>query len=452
MRSDTLTARIGLKQAQESNRSCFRRGLRAGPSISTRIVILETVLIVGMVIMAGFVLGELAEKLGFPKVTGYIIAGILLNPSVFSLIPKDFTADAQPVTQIALSVIAFSVGGTLSYARLKRLGRGIVYIAACEAESAFLIVAGGFLAIAWLVVDIPGATWIGTFVPLSLLIGALASPTDPTATLAVTHEYRAKGDVSSTIMGVAASDDALGIVNFSVATSVAGMLMAHTSFEVYATVFEPIVTIVLSLLLGLGFGLALNVITRLSRKESDGEFIVFVLGLLACAFGTAQWLDLDALLTTMALGVVVVNFNSQAERMLGLMERYTEELIFVLFFTLSGMYLDFSILADYYPLVLAFVAFRGIGKLVGTRLGASLAEAPAPVRKYTAGGLIPQGGIVIGLALVLNQDPSFGTVSDILLSTVLGATVIHELIGPYLSKVVLRKAGEISPDGSAPGG
>jgi hypothetical protein len=65
------------------------------------------------------------------------------------------------------------------------------------------------------------------------------------------------------------------------------------------------------------------------------------------------------------------------------------------------------------------------------------------VKNYTAGGLIPQGGIVIGLALLINQDPAFSAIADPFINIILGATVIHELIGPVVAKFSLRKAGEI---------
>jgi len=51
---------------------------------------------------------------------------------------------------------------------------------------------------------------------------------------------------------------------------------------------------------------------------------------------------------------------------------------------------------------------------------------------------------VIGLALVLQRDPAFSDLSSILLSVVIGATVLHELIGPLTAKLAIEKAGEIT--------
>ena len=126
-----------------------------------------------------------------------------------------------------------------------------------------------------------------------------------------------------------------------------------------------------------------------------------------------------------------------------MLERYTDELIFVFFFTMSGMQLDFSIFMTYLPLALFFAVFRAFGKIGGALIGATAAKSPHKVKKYAWGGLIPQGGIVIGLALLIKQNPAFTNFSDIIISIIIGATVVHELIGPIISRKMIQAAGEI---------
>jgi Kef-type K+ transport system membrane component KefB len=403
----------------------------------------NSLLLVGIIVFTGFIFGELATKIKLPKITGYLVAGILLNPDLVTIVPQNFVVHTDLVTNIALSFITFSVGGTLFYPRIKRLGRGILYMTVFEAEFAFLVVILGFLAITPVFIAHAGATWAGTFIPMSLLIGSLASPTDPTATLAVIHEYKAKGDVSSTIMGIAAFDDALGIINYSLALAIARVFILHTGFNVYSSFLNPLLVIIGAVFCGIAFGFIFNIITRFIKNESEGVFIVVILALLSLCFGVAKLVGVDELLATMAMGATVVNYNEQREMIFKILERYTEELIFVLFFTISGMHLNFSILLHALLLVLFFVVFRTIGKFSGCVLGAALSRSPGNIKKYTIGGIIPQGGIVIGLALMIKQTPAFDAISDIIISVIIGATVIHELIGPISSKMALTKAGEI---------
>lgn len=404
---------------------------------------MESLLIVGIIIFTGFILGELLSKIKLPKVTGYILAGVLLNPQLFHIIPTDFTNHTDVITNIALSFITFSVGGTLLYKRIKKLGKGIVFITLFEAEIAFLVVFLGLLVVTPFFLPITGATWFTVFIPLALLLGSLASPTDPSATLAVAHEYKAKGDVSSTIMGVAAFDDALGIINYSLAISIAGILVLNERFSIASSLIHPLIVIIGAILLGLVIGFVFNVVTSVLKKETEGVFIVIILCFLLLCYGIASVLGVDELLATMTMGAIVVNFNPMREKIFKILERYTEELIFVLFFTLSGMHLNFSVLSTSYLLIAFFVLLRTTGKITGTVLGASLAKSSKTIKKYTAGGLIPQGGIVIGLALLIKQNAAFDAISDIIIGIIIGATIIHELIGPLIAKTVLTKAGEI---------
>jgi Kef-type K+ transport system membrane component KefB len=405
---------------------------------------MPAILTIGIIISAGFICGEIATKVKLPKVTGYIIAGVLLNPALFHLIPQDFTNHTDIVTNVALSFITFSVGGTLLYSHIKKLGKGILYITLFEAEFAFLAVVAGMLLITPFFITYPGAAWLTTFIPISLLIGCLASPTDPSATLAVAHEYKAKGKVTSTIMGVAALDDVTGIINYSIAIAFARGLVTHETLGVFFSILKPLIIIGGAVILGVVSGFIFNIVTSFIKKETEGVLIVFVFAMLSLCFGTAKVFGVDELLSTMIMGIYVTNFNPKRNLIFKILERYTEELIFVLFFTLSSMQLNFSVLFTYIILVVFFVIFRTIGKVLGTVTGAALAKSPVEVRKYTAGGLIPQGGIVVGLALLIKQNTAFGNISDIIISIIIGATVIHELIGPVLSEMAMKKAGEIT--------
>jgi Kef-type K+ transport system membrane component KefB len=407
---------------------------------------MESTLIIGLIIFTGLLFGELAKVVKLPKITGYIVAGICLNPQWFHFIPQDFTEHTNLVTNISLSFITFSVGGTLLYSRLKTLGKTILYITIFEAEFALLAVITGFLLLSF----IPGNHFppvlAGMLIPFSILLGTLASPTDPSATLAVIHEYKVQGDVSSTILGVAAFDDAFGIINYSIGVSLASVLISHEGFNVYSSILDPTIVVIGGITLGVIFGLALNLMTKVLNKETEGALIVSVFAMLTLCYGTAMQIGVDELLATMIMGCIVVNYNPIQEKIFRILERYTEELIFVLFFTLSGMHLKFSALSGSLFFIGCFVVFRSIGKTAGAILGSSLSRASSTVKRYAFWGLIPQGGIVIGLALMIKANPVFANIADSLIGIIIGATIIHELIGPLLSKIALRKAGEISND------
>ena len=408
---------------------------------------MDPLLTVSLVLVLGLLLGESAQRLGFPRVAGYIVAGILLNPKITGVVPLAFLSGTDPIVNAALAIITFEVGGTLAIGPLRELGRGIVFLALGEAELAALAILAGATLVLPFLVHFPAGTGFAAAIPLALLLGALGSPTDPSATLAVIHQYRAKGMVSFSIMGAAAFDDALGIINFSVATALAGILVAHSGASAFAFL-EPFLVILGSLALGVALGFLYHWVVRLLGGSEDGILIALAVTILLLGYGLASALRFDQLLVTMAVGITVVNLRRTRPRIFQLLERHVEPLVFLLFFTLSGMYLDFGVLVRHLPVVLLFVVFRTVGKLGGAYLGATLGRAPHLVRRYTGWGLIPQGGIVIGLALTLKGIPELSSFVDILVNVIIGATVIHELVGPFTAKFALQRAGEI-PKGKA---
>lgn len=398
------------------------------------------VLNLGVLILSGYLGGELAEKIKLPKVSGYLLAGIMLNPRVFGIMPGEFIDATGILIDILLALITFSVGGTLAYKKIKALGRAIVTIALLEAQLAFVMVAVGCYFVSRLFFNFSQEQLLA----FSLLLGSLASPTDPAATIAVMHEYKSRGPVSLTIMGVAVLDDALALINFSFAVNIALAVLGGTAFSP-GDLIKPCLAVIGSIITGAVFGfLYISIARRVrARKQDEAVLIAVLISVLLICFGTAKYIEWDSLLATMAVGVTVANFSPTAQELFIMVDRYIEELVFILFFTISGMHLDFTVLLAAFTVVSAFVIFRAAGKFTGVQAAAALAGAPETVRKYAVGGLIPQGGIVIGLALVAEQYSAFAPFSRFLVSAVIGATVIHEIIGPVISKMALKKSGEI---------
>lgn len=115
--------------------------------------------------------------------------------------------------------------------------------------------------------------------------------------------------------------------------------------------------------------------------------------------------------------------------------------IFMLFFVLSGARLDVSVIPAIGFVGAVYIIMRVLGKLCGSRLGTVISKAPGTVRKYLGWTLIPQAGVAIGLSLVADQVvPEY---AGQIRTVVLCATLIYELVGPVVSKLALKKAGEI---------
>jgi len=402
---------------------------------------MNVILSIGILIFTGFILGELAEKVKLPKISGYIIAGILLNPDFSGIMSDQFVEHTDPLLTVSLSFITFSIGGSLSATKLKATGKKILILTIFESLFAFFSVF--FFMFLSLYFFIPIFNSIYVVIAISLVLASLAAPTDPSSALAVIHEFKAKGEVSSTMLEIAAFDDIVGIIIYSLVTAFATFFLGTTNVEFGQVFLELGKNVGGAILIGACIGLLFNLIVKLFRKESEGTLIVLTFGLVLLSYGISEYLGFESLLATMALGTVVVNLNPLSEKIFKLIERYTDELIFVIFFTLSGLHLQLSSITGSFTLIVIYILARGIGKFSGVYASSLFSKTSSNIRKYAAGGLIPQGGIVIGLALLLAKESVFKETASMIIGIVIGAALIHEIIGPILSKLTLKKAGEI---------
>ena len=153
----------------------------------------------------------------------------------------------------------------------------------------------------------------------------------------------------------------------------------------------------------------------------------------------------SSLLTCMMLGTVFCNTCDFSEELMDRLDRWTAP-IFILFFVLSGAELDLSIFSDVLIILIGiiYIVFRSIGKYFGAGLSAKFTNAPKTVRKYLGFTLLPQAGVALGMAI---KAQALGGVGVIVANITLFSVLIYELVGPFITKVALSKAGEIDPEG-----
>ncbi|RMD47475.1 MAG: sodium:proton antiporter [Aquificota bacterium] len=393
---------------------------------------------IGLILVIGYLFGNLANVFKLPRVSGYILAGILMSPYLLGIIDKEFLEKSNVITHASLSIITFLIGSSLSYEKIKKLGKTITVITLGEAEIAFLFV---FLAM-FLYLYLTQHIDLKMLIALSLVFAALASPTDPTATLAVIHEFKAKGVLTTTVLGVAALDDATGIMNFVFGYSVATSLIAGNELNLLKMTGKVAYQIFGAIFLGILMGYLMHFLGKFAEERK--EVVTITVGILFLTFAFAHVADVDELLSTMTTGITLVNVDKENEKFKAPLENYIEDVIFTAFFVVGSAFLNVKILLQYFPMVFVYVLSRFAGKYTGVYIGGHLSDAPDKVKKYLAFSLFPQGGIVIGLSLLAYQNPEFKEVGIVLVNVVIGATAIHEFMGPIFSEFALKKAGEIT--------
>ena len=378
-----------------------------------------------IMLFAGLLFGRLLKLVKLPNVTGYLIAGLVLGPFVTKILTAEQVESLSVISNMALSFIAFTVGLSFKRSYFKRVGMTPVVIALLEALVAVFLVQGALIA-------------AGFDVAFSIVLGAIAAATAPAATIMVIKQYGAKGPVTDTLMAVVAIDDAVALVAFGFAVSIAGVISGNGGGNIFLSILQPLWQVVLSLLIGAVMGVLFKIPLRFFKKS--GNRLIIIIGFVFMTSALATLCGVSELLACMALGSVFCNISTESDSINDLCDFFTPPL-FELFFVVSGAGLDVSVLPQIGVMGAIYVVVRCVGKYLGAFIGAKIMKAPDAVAKYIGPTLIPQAGVAIGLTIVAQSVvPHYAAQVR---AVILCGTFIYELVGPAITKITLKKAGEI---------
>lgn len=399
-------------------------------------------LILGVSAFLGLFGAWFFQKIKVPQVVGYIAVGLLLGQSGIGLVDKQHIEALEPFTFFALGMIGFLVGGELKISEFQKYGRQFLTILMGEGVLAFILVAGGTTALFYLLSGSMTAAIAG-----GVVLGAIASATDPASTIDVLWEYRGKGVVTTALIAIIALDDALAMALYSTGKSVASLMAGEglsLTYEVAAVATE------------LGGAIAVAACAAfilrpiLLRIHNKDKALAMSISTLFLIIGISVTLKLDVILAAMTLGFGLSNLLPKRSEELFHTTRSMSIPIYVLFFVLVGARFN---LAGIPPLIWGiagvYVVGRSVGKFFGTRVGARMSGADERVEKFAGLGLFAQGGVAIGLAIVagrnlqhiaLTQNFNLG---ECVIAVVTATTIAVQLIGPIMTKLAIKLAGEI---------
>lgn len=254
----------------------------------------------------------------------------------------------------------------------------------------------------------------------------------------VIKQYRAKGPVTETLLSVVAIDDATALILFSLAVAVAqGLTDAGASFG--ASLLSPLREIGGAIVVGAALGFIFLLPLRFFKKA--GNRLSLIVAFVFAGIGIATLFDLSSLLLCMAMGAVVANFSPDVTQIMDICDGVTPP-IFLLFFVASGADLKLSVLPTVGLIGVIYIVLRVVGKAFGASLGGIVCKCDKNVKKYLGPCLLPQAGVAIGLSLAAGKIvPHF---APQIRAVILCGTLIYELIGPAVTKLSLKKAGEIT--------
>lgn len=384
-------------------------------------------LALSVILFGGFIMTRLTNTLNLPKVSGYILAGILIGPCGLNMIPREMIGHMGFVSDLALAFIAFGVGKFFKKEVLLRTGSRVIIITLLEALTAGVLVT----VFTKLVFRLD---W-----NFALILGAIATATAPASTMMTINQYKAKGEFVDTLLQIVALDDVVCLMAFSIVAAIAGNEGGEAVTA--ASVLMPVIYNVLALVLGFFCGYFLSRLLIPSRSR-DNRLILAIAMLLGIS-GICASLDISPLLSCMVFGAAYINLTMD-KKLYRQINNFTPPVMSV-FFIVSGMNLDLAALATVGAIGVSYFTIRIIGKYLGTYVGCMITGTERQIRNYMGLALIPQAGVAIGLAF-LGERLLPGPKGKLLLTIILSSSVLYEMVGPVSAKIALFMSGCISTD------
>jgi Kef-type K+ transport system membrane component KefB len=402
----------------------------------------QPLLAVGLMLILGYLGGRTVNSLRLPRVSGYLLVGMLVSPSCLNVFSHSLIdEDLQIVTEMGLAVIAYSIGGSLVLERLKRIGSSIIWITFLQAGVSWVFTTGVLIPIMPFLTAFrpPIYELYNTHLPMALLIGAICVATASGAILAIINELKASGPFTVTLLGVIALSYGLTVILFTLAEALSQVLAKPSSVSWIEMLANTLKGIGLSVLLGVIAAVILLMIARLVRRRE--AMLMIVLGAILSTSGVAASLGLSSLLADMTIGFLAANLEPRRNDFFIVIEPI-EEPLFGLFFGMAGAQIDLEVLKSAGPLAMTIMIVRMIGKYFGTWAGATISHAASSVRNYLGLGLSPQAGWTVGLVLISEKIFPIPMVGKVLVNAVVGSVIISQLICLPLVRYSLMKAGE----------
>jgi len=383
----------------------------------------------GLILLLALGAGHLVKFARIPEVSGYIVAGIILGPSVLGWVSQQNLTALQILSEVALGLILFSVGTVFEVSRFRRVGRQVLLLTLIESVLAAVVVCVGMLVL--------GQSW-----KTALLLGAIAVATAPASTLMVVRENDSAGPLTDTLLAIIALNNIYCIIAYSLVGAaidlVSGLGGPTGLFQaLYLSLYPLVWQLIGSVALGFLVGMLLA--AWASKVTETGETLILLGGAILLCVGLARVLDLSPLIASMAVGATLVNFTNHGSPLFDTLAR-ADPPFYAIFFVLAGADLDLGLVGSLGLAGVVYLTGRAGGKLLGARLGAEWLGMAPVVRRFLGLALMAQAGLAVGL--VITTQRRFADLAPAVTTIVLASVVVYEIVGPISTRFALVRAGE----------
>ncbi len=402
----------------------------------------KTLASLGFICLAAYAFGDIAFQFKLPKISGYLIAGILFGPyskyifgtDIFGIFTVEVVNDIKLINGLAVGLIALTAGGELRIPELKNLLKGMTYVIVFK----FLLISSAvFVLVLVLAPYIPifAGQEYGSVIAIAIFLSILMLGTSPAATIAVINETQSKGRLTNFVLGSAVLKDILMVILLALGITIAKLYVTPGTIFEWDIIFSNILDLIFSLGLGFLFGYLFVLYLRYVKTEH----VLFVISAILIITEISNALHLDTLLIFIAIGFFVQNFSKYGHDLIDPIEKLSVP-IFVIFFTIAGAGLNIEALFSSYQIALIIFVLRIVLLFVASKIGTTLSNEPPEVKKNVWMGFISQSAVVLGLSIIIIQK--IPEVTETFSPIILAIVGLNLLVGPMTFKFALRRAKE----------
>jgi len=399
----------------------------------------------GFLLLAAYLVGDILARFGIPRLTGYILAGIVFGPNLLGFVDEAVVLDLKLINDLALTFIALAAGGELRLDELRQRRKSIGLTVLFLMVFVFVGVASFVVAARSLFPFLDGST--GQLVAVAAIMGIFAVARSPSSAIAIISECKARGPFTETVLGVTVLMDLLVIILFAVVVSFSQVLIDPAGTLDFSLIAVVLVEVVGSILGGIFLGKVISFYIQHIRAE----LIVFILAMaFMVAFFSRQFamlldelysisLHLEPMLICVTAGFWVQNFSRGGEQLMQRIDRSSLP-IYVVFFALTGASLDIGALRQTWLVAVLLVGVRFGLVWLGAFAAARLAGDPRRFHRLSGLSFITQAGVSLGLAeIIVRRFPEWGPA---LAAIVVAVITLNQLVGPVAFKYALGAVGE----------
>ena len=392
----------------------------------------------GLLIVAAFAGGDVAERLGVPRITAYLLTGLLVGPDALELLSRDligpvYAFDGGPVlplTVLALGLMGMRTGAGLRLADLREQSRDLAVV--CALQIAAVCAVSTALALGALSLGLGPDVDTELMMPMAVLVGLILVGASPASTVGVLDETGARGPVGGLTLASAAVRDFLLPALFVVGILAVGLSPRWSLLPWMAVVFGPLIG---GALLGARF---------VNARDTPLLTITVVL---VVGFIFAHQMPYGPFLLFMCAGLVLGNAGSNGAHVLSALGTFATP-VYVLFFATLGAAFPLHEAAAGAAVGAVLAVGRVVALLVAGRLAGRFTQLDRRATSLLGIGSAPLAGTAVCLALLSAE--LLPVVGSWVRDTVLAAIIVSEVVGPFLLQLLLGRVGEFVRVDDAP--